>query len=214
MTLRNLIYYAYGSGLSTELRVSGGPDWVGKTPYEVVGTAPGRSTQRQFREMLRALLEERFSWKAHIEKQPFDVFAMVPARSDGKLGPKVEPWDGTCEGRAPSEEDDPKTPRCMAMFRPPGMFLEGVTMDAVAEMLSTRRQDVGRVVEDHTGLTGRYKMELDFQFSQPGRPGAPPESDAPSIFTAVREQWGLKLEPAKGTLEVVMVDSAQLPTEN
>ena len=80
-------------------------------------------------------------------------------------------------------------------------------MFSVAEMLSVQRQALGRIVEDRTGLTGRYKMELEFQF-------APPDADGPSIFTAVREQWGLKLEPAKGSLEVVIVDSAQPPTEN
>jgi hypothetical protein len=92
--------------------------------------------------------------------------------------------------RTPAE-DDPETPRCTAVFRPPGMFLEGVTMFAVAEMLSTQRQALGRIVEDRTGLTGRYKMELEFQF-------APLDPDGPSLFTAVRKQWGLKLGPAKG----------------
>ncbi|HEY2857955.1 MAG TPA: TIGR03435 family protein [Terracidiphilus sp.] len=207
MTLRNLIYYAYGNGLSTALQVSGGPDWISRTRYDVQGLAPGSATQRQFRAMLRSLLEERFALKVHTETQSIDVFALTPARSDGKLGPKVEPWDGTCGGRAPAGEDDPKTPRCTAIFRPPGMFLEGVTMFAVGEMLSTQRQTLGRIVEDRTGLTGRYKMELAFQFT-------PPDPDGPSIFTAVREQWGLKLEPAKGSLEVLVVDSAQPPTEN
>ncbi len=172
--------------------------------------------QRQFRTMLRALLEERFALKTHRETQSIDVYALVLARSDGKLGPKVEVWDGTCGGRTPPEEDDPKTPRCSALFRPPGMFLEGVTMFAVAEMLSLQRQAVGRIVEDRTGLTGRYKMELEFQFTppSPGQATGPADPDGPSIFTAVREQWGLKLEPSKGPLEVVVVDSAQPPTEN
>jgi uncharacterized protein (TIGR03435 family) len=216
MTLRNLIYYAYGNGLSTALRVSGGPDWIGKTVYDVQGLAPSSATPRQFRAMLRALLEDRFALKTHTETQSIDVYALMPVRSDGKLGPRVEAWDGTCGGRTPTGEDDPKTPRRTAAFRPPGMFLEGVTMFAVAEMLSVQRQALGRIVEDRTGLTGRYKMELEFQFAppRPVDPAAPPDPGGPSIFTAVREQWGLKLEPAKGSLEVVVVDSAQPPTEN
>jgi uncharacterized protein (TIGR03435 family) len=82
-------------------------------------------------------------------------------------------------------------------------------MFAVAEMLSlpASRNLLGRIVEDRTALTGRYKMELEFPF-------APPDPAGPSLFTAVREQWGLKLEPTKGPLEVVVVDSAQAPTEN
>ena len=216
MTLRNLIYYAYGNGLSTAFRVSGGPDWINRTRYDVQGLAQGKPTPRQFRAMLRTLLEERFALKVHTETQSIDVLALVPARSDGKLGPKVKVWDGTCGGRTPPEEDDPQTPRCNASFRPPGMFLEGVTMFAVAEMLSVQRQAVGRIVEDRTGLTGRYTMELEFPFvpARPGDAAAPPDSDGPSIFTAVREQWGLKLEPARGSLKVLVVDSAQPPTDN
>jgi uncharacterized protein (TIGR03435 family) len=216
MTLRNLIYYAYGNGLSTALRVSGGPDWIDRNRFDVQGLAPASTTQRQFRAMLRALLEERFALKTHGETQSIDVYAMVLARADGKLGPKVEEWDGTCGGRTPPAEDDPQTPRCTALFRPPGMFLEGVTMFAAAEMLSVQRQALGRIVEDRTGLKGRYKMELEFQFAplRPADPAVPPDSTGPSLFTAVREQWGLKLEPSKGSLEVVVVDSAQPPAEN
>jgi uncharacterized protein (TIGR03435 family) len=207
MTLRNLIYYAYGNGLSTALRVTGGPDWSGKTVYDVQGLAPGTATPRQFRAMLLALLEERFALKTHTETQTIDVFAMLPARSDGKLGPKVQVWNGSCEGQTPPREDDPKMPRCPSPFRPDGIFLEGATMFAAAEMLSVQRQALGRIVEDRTGLTGRYNMKLEFQLT-------PLNPDGPSLFTAVREQWGLKLEPAKGPLEVIVVDSAQPPTEN
>jgi uncharacterized protein (TIGR03435 family) len=104
-------------------------------------------------------------------------------------------------------------PPVNAFFRLPRMFLEGVTMFAVAEMLSVQRQAVGRIVEDRTGLTGRNKMDLKFQFASPspGQASTAPDSDGPSIFTAVREQWGLKLEPSEGSLEVVVVDGAQPP---
>ena len=151
--------------------------------------------------------EERFALKTHMETQTIDVYALLPVRSDGKLGPRVEPWDGTCGGHTTPRDDDPKMLRCPSPFRPDGIFLEGGTMFAAAEMLSVQRQALGRIVEDRTGLTGRYKMELEFQL-------APLDPGGPSLFTAVREQWGLKLEPAKGSLEVVVVDSAQPPTEN
>jgi uncharacterized protein (TIGR03435 family) len=158
--------------------------------------------------MLRALLEERFALKTHTETQTIDVFALVPARSDGKLGPKVEVWNGTCQGQTPPREEDPNMPRCPSLFRPDGIFLEGGTMFTAAEMLSAQRQALGRIVEDQTGLNGRYNMELEFQLS-------PLDPNGPSLFTAVREQqWGLKLEPAKGPLEVIVVHSAQPPAEN
>jgi uncharacterized protein (TIGR03435 family) len=138
---------------------------------------------------------------------------MVPARSDCKLGPKVEDWDSICGGRTPPEDDDPKTPVARRLSAA-GDVLEGVTMFAVAEMFSIQRQALGRIVEDRTGLTGRYKMELEFQLTLRALANRQPETDpmaapnniGPSIFTAVREQRGTA---PKGSLEVLVVDSAQ-----
>jgi len=207
MTLRNLISYAFGSGLSTGLRVSGGPDWMDRNRYDVVGLAEGHPAQGEFRAMVRALLEERFALKTHLATEIVDVYALMPSRSDGQLGPKVAKWNGTCVGGGKPNLDDPKMPSCGARYRLPTLYLDGATMAAAAEMLSAQRQVVGRVVQDRTGLSGRYKMELEFQF-------LPPDPEGISIFTAVREQWGLKLEPAKGSVELVVVDRAELPTEN
>ena len=92
-------------------------------------------------------------------------------------------------------------------------------MFSAAELLSLPQSRVllgGRIVQDQTGLKGRYKMELKYQFTPPRAvdPAAPPEFPGPSLFTVVREQWGLKLEPAKGPLKVIVVESAQRPTGN
>ena len=89
-------------------------------------------------------------------------------------------------------------------------------MFAVAEIWSVQRQALGRIFEDRTGLTDRYKMGLEFPFAPPppGPSIAPADFDRPSSFSAVREQWGLKLEPAKGSLEVLVVDAPQPPTKN
>ncbi len=81
-------------------------------------------------------------------------------------------------------EDIPTMPRCNTCLRAPGMVLDGVSMFAVAEMLTLPQTGVARIVEDRTGLTGRYKMELEFSFART------PDPNAPSIFTAVKEQWG------------------------
>jgi uncharacterized protein (TIGR03435 family) len=216
MTLVWLIYTAYGEGLSTSFNVTGGPGWVNKTSYAIEGKAPRPSTQRQLKLMLRTLLEERFALKIHHETRMGDVYALVLDRSDGRLGPNIAAWDGACGGRLPSDdEDDPSTPRCPSGYRPPGMFLEGATMFSAAELLSLpqSRTLLGTIVQDQTGLKGRYKMHLDFPFT-PQRPADPPELAAPSLFSAVREQWGLKLEKAKGPLHVIVVESAEPPTEN
>jgi uncharacterized protein (TIGR03435 family) len=90
-------------------------------------------------------------------------------------------------------------------------------MGTVAELLSLPpgRALLGAMTLDRTGLTGRYTMELDYYFA----PGAPapataPEFAAPSLSTAVLEQWGLRLVPTKGPLKVIVVESAQPPTAN
>jgi uncharacterized protein (TIGR03435 family) len=218
MTLVWLIYTAYGEGLNTAVKVTGGPDWINKTSYAIEGQAQQPSTQRQFRLMLRTLLEERFGLKIRTENQMGDVYSLVLDRSDGKLGPNVEEWDGTCGGQPPAGDDDPSTPRCASGYRPTGVFLEGATMFSAAELLSLpqSRTLLGTIVQDQTGLKRRYKMHLDFQFAtqRPVDPAAPPEFAGPSLFAAVREQWGLKLERAKGTLKVIVVENAQAPTRN
>jgi len=89
-------------------------------------------------------------------------------------------------------------------------------MYSAAELLSlpASRTILGRVVQDRTGLTGRYKMELEYPFTV-ARPADPAVPDTrPSLFTVIREQWGLKLEPAQGLYKTIVVDEARRPTEN
>lgn len=211
MTLTWLIYTAYGEGLNTAAKVKGGPGWMNQTAWAIEGVAHEPATQRQFQAMLRTLLEDRFGLKVHTETVNIDVYALVRDRSDGKFGPKLQAWDGACaDGRAPSADDDPALPRCFSGYRTSGIVLDGATMFSAAELLSLpqSRNLLGAIVQDRTGLTGRYKMELDYQFT------APPELAGPSLFTAIREQWGLKLEKAQGPLKVIVVDDAQRPTPN
>ena len=170
-----------------------------------------------------------------------DVMALVVDRSDGALGPKVKKWDGTCPSVMPalylqaprrplqktedkfvvgpaSEADDPAVPYCPTGYRTGGIRVDGATMVTVAGVLSLppARALLGTVTEDRTGLTGRYTMELDYPFSPtaPAGPAGPPEFAGPSLPNAVREQWGLRLVPSKGRLKVIVVESAQGPTEN
>jgi len=87
-----------------------------------------------------------------------------------------------------------------------------------ADLLSlpVSRTLLGRVVQDRTGLTGRYRMELEYKFNPPRPldPSALPDNSQPSLSTAIREQWGLKLEPVQGPFKVFVVESARLPSEN
>jgi len=114
VTLRTLMYYAYGTGLSTAMSVSGGPDWMNRNRYTIEAVAQGTLTDRDYRTMLRRLIEERFAARTHTETREIDVYALLPDRANGKLGPNVKLWDGTCAGgRTPRPDGgDPTLPRC------------------------------------------------------------------------------------------------------
>jgi uncharacterized protein (TIGR03435 family) len=218
MTLLELIRFAYAEGLGFNLQISGGPGWVNQTRYDVDVKAPnGTPSLAEYRVMLRTLMADRFALKMHTESKPIDVFALVLARSDGKLSPNLKTWDETCNGQPPPTNlPNPKGPHCGAFFRPDGMAMEGVSMGVVADMLSSPPSGLDRQVVDRTGLTGIYTFHLDFQFRRPDTPAGAAAADpfAPSLFTALQEQLGLKLESAKGTTDVYIVDSAERPSEN
>ena len=220
MSLVWLVYTAYGDGgLNTAMRVTGGPDWANTTAFAVEGVASGNATSRQKRLMLQALLEERFALKVRIEMQNANVLTLVVDRPDGKLGPKVKEWDGTCQRGKPTEEDDPAAPRCFSGYLAGKLSVDGATMFSVAEALSLPqgRQVLGNIVVDHTGLKGRYTMELDYQFAPPRPlfdPGKRPEFADSSLSSAVREQWGLRIVPGQGPFRAVVIENAQMPTPN
>jgi uncharacterized protein (TIGR03435 family) len=178
----------------------------------------GSPNQDQLKLMVGSLVADRFGVKSHNTTKEVNVYALVPVRNDGKLGPKVKAWDGTCGGREPPSGGSTKGPRCSAFFRPPGMALEGASMAVLADMLSTPVPNLGRPVVDRTGITGQFSLEFEFAFAPPNLNGAPSPAAAdplaPSLVTAIQEQLGLKLEPAKGMADVLVVDSADRPTEN
>jgi uncharacterized protein (TIGR03435 family) len=218
MTLLQIIRFAYAEGLGTNLEITGGPNWLDKDRFDVEAKAEGPATPPELRQMMRTLLAERFALKSHPDTKEVNVYALVLARSDGKLGPKIQPWDGKCNGREPppAPADNPKALRCGAFFRPPGMVFEGAPMAVLAELLSTPPPNLGRPVVDRTGLSGEFTMTLEFQFRPPGPAGqaAPDDPLAPSLFTALQEQFGLKLQSARGNIDVLVVDQAEKPTAN
>jgi uncharacterized protein (TIGR03435 family) len=232
-TLTQLIYTAYGNGgYNTGTRVTGGPDWVSKTAFFIEGVAAGRATTQQMRLMLQTLLEERFALKISNETTTGDMLTLVVDRADGVLGPKVKKWDGTCPAVMPalvfpaarrplqqvgdkfvvppaSDADDAEMPYCPTGYRFGGIIADGVRMSTAASLLSlppARELLGGMITADQTGLTGRYTLNLDFVFP------APPDYAGPALSTVVREQWGLRLVPGKGTFRTIRVESAQLPT--
>jgi uncharacterized protein (TIGR03435 family) len=214
-SLRMLIGAAFGPELGQGYQVSSGPDWLERDRFVVLGQAPAGTPRAEMLGMLRTLLTERFALTFHVETKEVDAYALVPARSDGRLGPKLQKWDGTCNGKpAPPAQPNATGPRCAAFFRPPGMFMRGVTMTVVANMLSAQITNLGRPVVDRTNLAGEWDFDLETTFAPAAANAGNADTTAPSVFVALQEQLGLKLEPTRTPVKVMIIDNAQRPTEN
>src|SRR6266853_524878 len=229
-TLRVLLTVAYGvpgplPEPLADYRISGGPKWIDSDRYDVLAKAAGdvvRGTEgtRRKQLMLQTLLAQRFKLAVHHEMKNMPVYALVPARRDKTLGPKlhrseVEP--AALRGRAgnpPTLRPSFGSPACEAAgaLCSPGLSIAGVFKGGamtMVELTAYLSRWFDRAVLDRTGLTGAYDVE--FQFSTEGLPGAPtgppgverPPSEGPSIFTALQEQLGLKLESTRGPVDVL-----------
>lgn len=184
--------------------------------------------------MLRALLAERFKLVAHNENREMPIFALVLARGDGKLGPQLQKSTTDCEaimaagrGRGRGAQPPPGPAQlgdrvpCGIRIAPGNMAVGGSTLTQFANSLG---MFVGRVVVDRTGLSGAYDFNLTWTPDQmanrpPGAPeplvnGVPVDPNGPSIFTAVQEQLGLKLDSQKGPIAVLVIDRVEHPIEN
>jgi uncharacterized protein (TIGR03435 family) len=177
--------------------------------------------------LVRRLLAERVSLKTHIETRDLPRYALVMARGDRRLGPRLRPSKFDCPAivargtdyRPPTRPPEPgDPPSCLLMGRVGGgsqtMMMDGQPMSAIAKLLQPR---AGRVVVDKTGLTGTYDIELETEVQDiPGIPantfGVPREGL--SLFTALPEQLGLKLESERGPVDVLVIDGVELPTPN
>ena len=198
------------------------------TPPQALAVA-GAPGPTQF--MLLNLLADLFKLKVHTETREMPTYALVLARSDGKLGPKIKQAAVDCaalRGRGPGGPPAPpapgERPQCGMMMGIGSVAAGGVSMAQLATLLSQR---VGRTVVDKTGLTGFYEFNLDFTPDQipgaggpgpvlpPGAPALPPvDPNGPSIYTALQEQLGLKLDAQRGQVEVTVIDSVDHPTED
>jgi len=193
--------------------VVGLPDWVETERYDITAKPPAGSTREQRDEMWRTMFADRMKLSAHIEEQERNGFALVLARSDGRIGPQIKPSSPECSPRPGAGLPDELRSRCGGIFGQGVIRYAVTTMDSLAMQLSSL---AGGQVENRTGLQGFYAVEL--KFSQPHLGDAPDAGtsgdDAPGIFTAVQEQLGLKLQPAKMKLPILVVDHIERPSEN
>jgi uncharacterized protein (TIGR03435 family) len=209
-------------------RIVGGPDWINSMRFDINAKASTefRSSPdgppNELLLMLRSLLEDRFKVRTHRETRELPVYELVVARADGKLGPQLRQSTANCDGPPPPRQPN-EPPPCGAMRGPARVMAGGIPMRRFAEMLTaimavgTPASADGRLVVDKTGLSGRFAFNLTWTPEQMPTasppPGIPPiDPNGPSLFTALQEQLGLKLESAKGPVEVLVIDSVERPT--
>jgi uncharacterized protein (TIGR03435 family) len=202
ITLRTLIDFAYEVGPHRTL----GPGWINSQKYDIeakpdaaFARSPDPGNSPQLRLMLQSLLEERFRLTFHTESREEQVYILAMAKGGAKL---VESTD--------AEVKDPKRG-----IMPGTGGVRGVAAP-ISTLTGLLSQQLGRLVMDRTGLTGKYDFQLkwtpDTAYHAESNNDAP--SDGPSLFTAVQEQLGLWLESAKAPVEFLVIDHVEKPDAN
>jgi uncharacterized protein (TIGR03435 family) len=195
--IRNLIMFAFEV---RSFQVVGGPDWINSATWTINATSSPNGLAR-FPAMVKQLLEDRFFLRSHLEVRQLPIYVLKRARDDGGLGPNLKPFTRECR-----TAEKPLGVRCSFGVSP--NLVRGVGVDWKVLDLA-RELDVDRIVVDHTGLNGRFELEMKWNSSLPADGAA---DGAVSIFTALREQLGLKLESSTGPVEVLVIDGVERPT--
>lgn len=202
-TVSDLVAFAYGVHARQIVR---GPSWFEADKFDITGQpdVEGVPNQVQLRKLVQKLLTDRFKLAFHREPQELPIYALIV----GPKGPTLTKSSGNPNG-LPS-----------LLFRGLGSLpASNATMADLATAMQTAVLD--RPVVDRTGLTGRYDFTLTWtpdetQFASMGIKVPPPAPDAtaPGLFTAIQEQLGLKFEPSKGSVDVIVIDRVEHPSPN
>jgi uncharacterized protein (TIGR03435 family) len=233
-TLKALVAAAYQRFMWDQREIVGGPDWINETRFDVTALAPGGLPRvdadgfpSQLLAMFRAVLADRFRLVAHWEMRERPIYNLVLDRADRRLGTKLVKVAIDCATVANAilagTPPDPRPGRgdeCnfSRTTEAEAGSLQGnaVTMTVLARFLAA--EGVGREVEDRTGLSGTFDVDLVYLPEHPVG-GIPPDRLAldprfqgrTSLTTALREQLGLKLEAARGPVAVLVIDSVERP---
>ena len=219
ITVKRLIEDAYRI---RDFQISGEPGWIRSDLFDIAAKPDGPVSYEQFPQMLQFLLAERFHLAIRSDTKEMPVYALVVAKS----GPKF----------SAAHESDPNFIDLSGRPIPPGggrpritiirrgrLTAQGLNMTALADNLANF---LGRTVLDKTGLAGMYDMKLEWKpdenqiamFGAMGVPegfGAPPPDwDGPSLFTALEEQLGLKLDSRKGPVDIFTIEHVERPSAN
>ncbi len=193
-------------------RVVGGDAWTRSQRFDVNASIAGPRRPNDFRFMLRNLLNDRFALRVHREQRPTDVFVLTPASADGTLGPHMTRMVRTCASNAQKPEDRCSGSEAIGTYRSTGWRWEDQAFVNFLERAT------GRPVIDRTGLSGQFDLSLQFNPGVSRLPEGRTDitlaelEERPTIFTAVREQFGLKLESATEPVDVLVIDAVERPT--
>jgi uncharacterized protein (TIGR03435 family) len=229
-SLKMLVGRAYNV---TDSRIIGGPSWVDSDRFNIEAKAQGNMAPGQMGLLIQSLLEDRFQLRVHRETRELPVYELVVAKGGPKIklsedqtppapqGPR--PMEPATRGAAPGQRGMPDP---FSVPQPRGNFGRGNgqmrgTAVGLAPLVIALSQQLGRPVYDKTGLTGLYDYSVKWTPGAEQAPGPFPEAppppsvdSGPSIFTALQEQLGLRLESTRGPVEVIVIDSAVKPSEN
>ena len=210
ITLKALISDAYRIKPDN---ISGGPDWIGLDKYNISakvassdGTAPVKLTKAQRLQMLQTLLADRFRLTVHNETKDAPIYELVVAKGGSKLH-AFELVIGATRGVT---GPDGRFYSGIDSLGGHGMIvLQGYPVSLLADFL---KPELGRPVIDKTGLTGKYDISL--RWTPDNTPADSPLAGRPSLFAAVQEQLGLKLNATKGPVATLVVDHIERPSAN
>ena len=220
-SLYNLIRNAYGTQRFEMIPGANLPSWIDSDKWDILAKPPAGApeVQEQMQLRLRSLLEDRFKLVARREMREMPIYELVVVRSDGQLGKQIKPSGDECaaqgRARAAGEQPPPMPPGgfCGTRSNNGTVSMKGVPLSNFVRNLGGM---TGRFVIDKTGLTGPYDLDLQWtpDPAAGGPQAAPGPGDGASLFAAIQEQLGLKLEAKRGPVEVLIIDSAERPTED
>jgi uncharacterized protein (TIGR03435 family) len=195
-TVKDMLIIGYGMH---EKQLVGMPGWAESDRWDVEGVVDveGKPSLAQLQSLVRKTLVERFGLRTHMETRELGVYALTVAKG----GPKLEQSKGDPKESMSENDNDRAGQRTMRVMNA-----------SMGDFALVMRYSADRPAVDHTGLTGRYDFQLkwaldDSKESVDGTLG-------PGLFTALQEQLGLKLEPTKAPVDVLVVDKVERPGAN
>jgi uncharacterized protein (TIGR03435 family) len=229
LTLRTLVLNSYRlQEFQIEVRMkqeaTGAANWFNTERFDIAASAGRDASPDELRAMVRTLLADRFKLVAHTETRQQPTFDLVLSRADRQLGPRLQPTKTDCSAAAPPAalpSPGGPLPQCGFLGQSPArVFFRGVAVEALARSALTLQ--LGRLVVDQTGLTGTFDIDLEWtprpeEIGPPPPPGGAqtaPSPEGPSLFTALEEQLGLRLERSRRPIEVLVIDHATRPSDN